>query len=182
MTARTAKMERDTRETNISLSLNIDGTGKYNVECDIQFLKHMVETLARYASFDVELKASGDNDHHLIEDVAITLGKAFTKAMDDRSIERMGTATVPMDDAVVTTTLDIVDRPYADIDCPDTLYLHFLRSFAMAAGITLHIIVIRGFDDHHIVEASFKSLGAALKIAVKERSSELSTKDKVKIA
>lgn len=181
MADRTAKIERKTRETQISLDVNIDGTGKFDVECDIQFLKHMIETFSRYSGFDITMRATGDNDHHLIEDVGITLGKAFAKALGDEPIERMCTKTVVMDDALVMTSLDIVDRPYAEVDCPDPLYHHFMRSFAMSAGITLHIMVIRGFDEHHIIEAGFKSLGMAIKGAVVRRSTELSTKDKVKV-
>lgn len=174
-------MERKTRETDISVELNIDGSGKFDVTADIQFLKHMVETLARYASFDIRMNATGDNDHHLVEDVAIALGEVFRKALGTGPVERTATATMPMDDALVMTSLDIVNRPYAEADCPDPLYLHFFRSFAMSAGITLHIMVIRGFDEHHIIEASFKTLGMALKDAVKPRSAELSTKDTVKV-
>lgn len=181
MTGRSAKVERKTRETTISVDLKIDGAGKFDVACDNQFLKHMVETLARYASFDIKMKASGDNDHHLIEDVAITIGKALTQAMDGSPIERMATSTVVMDDAMVQASLDLVDRPYADIDCPDDLYLHFMRSLAMTAGITLHILVIRGFDDHHIIEASFKALGKSLNAATRPRKALLSTKDAVRV-
>lgn len=181
MTGRAARIERSTRETQISVELDIDGTGKFDVDCDIQFLKHMVETLARYASFDLRMTAHGDNDHHIIEDVAITIGKALAQALDGRPIERMATAIVPMDDALVMTSLDLVDRPYADIDCPDPLYTHFMRSFAMSAGITLHIVQIRGFDEHHIIEAGFKSTGKALKEALRTRDTELSTKDRVEI-
>ena len=111
MSARTAKMERKTRETQISVELNVDGTGKYDVDCDNQFLKHMIETLSRYSDMDITMKAAGDNDHHLIEDVGITLGKAFAKALDDKPIERMATSTVVMDDAMMMTSLDIVVRP-----------------------------------------------------------------------
>ena len=182
MSSRTAKMERKTRETDISISLNVDGTGKYEVECDNQFLKHMIETFSRYSSMDITMKASGDNEHHLIEDVGITLGKTFAKALDGNPIERMATSTVVMDDALVMTSLDIVDRPYCETDCPDPLYQHFMRSFAMSAGITLHIVQIRGFDEHHIIEASFKSMGMAIKQAVRPRSAELSTKDRVQEA
>lgn len=181
MADRTAKIERKTRETSISAEIDLDGTGKFDVECDIQFLKHMVETLSRYSDIDIRLGASGDNEHHLIEDVGITLGKTFMKALGNDPIERMATRTVVMDDALVMTSLDIVDRPYAEVDCPDPLYLHFMRSFAMSAGITLHIMVIRGFDDHHIIEASFKSLGLCLKNAIRKRNTELSTKDRVKV-
>ena len=181
MANRTAAIERKTRETQITAELNLDGSGKFDVECDIQFLKHMIETFSRYSNIDIKLRAVGDNDHHLIEDVGITLGKAFAQALGGQPIERMCTKTVVMDDALVLTSLDIVDRPYADIDCPDPLYHHFFRSFAMSAGITLHIMVIRGFDEHHIIEAGFKSMGLALKGAVVRRDSELSTKDKVKV-
>ncbi len=181
MAGRTAKVERSTRETEISAEIDLDGTGRFEVESSIQFLKHMVETLARYASFDLKVSAYGDNDHHIIEDTAITIGKAFSKALDGRPIERMATAVVPMDDALVMTSLDLVDRPYADIECPSPEYHHFMRSFAMSAGMTLHIVVMRGFDDHHVIEAGFKSLGKALKEAVKPRDAELSTKDSVKL-
>ena len=181
MTGRTAKIERRTRETQITVELDIDGTGKFEVESNIMFLKHMVETLARYASFDLKVSAYGDNDHHIIEDTAITLGKALQRALDGRPIERMATAIVPMDDALVMTSLDLVDRPYADVDCPSPEFHHFFRSFAMSAGLTLHVVVMRGFDEHHIIEAGFKSMGKALKEAVKPRSEELSTKDTVRI-
>ena len=182
MTARTSSLERSTRETRISVDLNIDGTGKFDVTCDIQFLKQMTETLARYAGFDLVLSAEGDNDHHIIEDTAITLGKALRQAMGDAPIERMATAVVPMDDALVMSSLDLVDRPYADIDMPDPLYIHFMRSFAMAAGMTLHIVQIRGFDEHHLVEAGFKATGKALAQALRVRETELSTKDREIIA
>ncbi|AIZ56138.1 imidazoleglycerol-phosphate dehydratase [Candidatus Methanoplasma termitum] len=181
MTGRAAELERSTRETNVSIKLNIDGAGKFDVKCDVSFLKHMIETFARYGSFDITMKATGDDDHHLIEDVAITLGNVFRKALDDRSIERISTVTIPMDDALVTVSVDIIDRSFADIDCPDQLYHHFLRSFAMSAGITLHVVKIRGFDEHHIIEASFKALGTALRYAVYPRKTELSTKDRPKV-
>ncbi len=180
MSCRMSKIERSTKETQISIELNIDGTGKYDVKTDDQFLTHMIETFSRYSDIDIKLSATGDNDHHLIEDVGIALGKAFAKALGDIPIERMATSTVVMDDAMVMTSLDIVDRPYCEADCPDPLYNHFMRSFAMSACITLHILVVRGFDDHHIIEASFKSMGKAIKSAVIPRKSELSTKDKVK--
>ena len=179
MAGRVAKIKRETRETSVTVELNLDGKGKFEVDCDLQFLKHMVETLARYADFDIKMTAKGDNDHHLIEDVAITLGKALRDALGDKPIERMATATVVMDDAMVMTSLDLVDRPYCEADCPDPLYTHFFRSFAMTAGITLHILAIRGFDEHHIIEAGFKSMGRALKEAVKVRSTELSNKGAV---
>jgi imidazoleglycerol-phosphate dehydratase len=181
MTKRAVDFERKTRETNVSIKLNIDGSGKFDVECEISFLKHMVETLARYGSFDICMKASGDDEHHLVEDVAITIGTAFRKALDDAPVERMSTVIIPMDDALVMVSIDIIDRPFADIDCPDQLYHHFLRSFAMSSGITMHVVEIRGFDEHHIIEATFKALGTALKNAAAPRKTELSTKDRPRV-
>lgn len=178
MTPRKAEIERRTRETNVSVKLDVDGSGRFDVDCDIQFLKHMTETLARYASFDIAMTAKGDNDHHIIEDAAITLGKALGQALGDAPIQRLGTAIVPMDDALVMASLDLVDRPYVDADLPDPIYTHYMRSFAMASGMTLHIVVIRGFDDHHVVEAAFKAVGKALSVAVRPRDVELSTKDR----
>ena len=178
MSARKSQIERSTRETRISVSLDLDGSGVFDVTSDIQFLKHMTETLARYASFDLAMSAEGDNDHHIIEDCAITVGKALRQALGDGPIERMATAVVPMDDALVMASLDLVDRPYADVDLSDPLYTHYMRSLAMSAGMTLHIVVIRGFDEHHIVEAAFKAVGKALSQAVRPRGTELSTKDR----
>jgi imidazoleglycerol-phosphate dehydratase len=177
---REAKLSRKTKETSVSLSLNLDGTGRSKVTTDEQFLKHMLETLTRYASFDLTLEATGDNQHHLVEDVAIALGAAFRQALGDVPVDRIASAMVPMDDALVTVAVDIVDRPYCDADCPDALYAHFFRSFAMSSGITLHAIANRGLDDHHIIEATFKALGTALRKAIVPRENVLSTKDAVR--
>jgi imidazoleglycerol-phosphate dehydratase len=177
---REAKLSRKTKETAISLSLYLDGAGRPKVMIEDQFLRHMLETLTRYASFDLTMEASGDNPHHLVEDVAIALGTAFRQALGDVPVDRIASAMVPMDDALVTVALDIVDRPYCDADCPDPLYAHFLRSFSMSSGITLHVIVERGFDEHHIVEATLKALGTALKRAIVPRENVLSTKDAVR--
>lgn len=181
MTDRRAKLERSTRETRIEVDLDIDGEGRFEVESDIQFLKHMTETLARYADFDLKLKAHGDNDHHVIEDTAIAMGTALKQALGDGPVERTASCILPMDDALVMVSLDLVDRPYCDADCPDHNYLHFFRSFAMSAGITLHIVKLRGFDEHHIIEASFKALGKSLRAATRPREKLLSTKDAVKV-
>jgi imidazoleglycerol-phosphate dehydratase len=101
-----------------------------------------------------------------VEDVAIALGTAFRQALGEVPVERIASTMVPMDDALITVAVDIVDRPYCDVDCPDLLYSHFLRSFSMSSGITLHAIVHRGLDEHHVVEATFKALGSALRKAV----------------
>ncbi|MCL2785844.1 MAG: imidazoleglycerol-phosphate dehydratase [Methanomassiliicoccaceae archaeon] len=181
MKNRVSDIERRTKETDIRVTVDIDGTGNYSVSSGNSFLKHMIETLSRYSSSDITMSAEGDDDHHLVEDVGITLGTAIKDAVKSGPIERMATETIVMDDAMVTVSLDMADRPYAEIDCPDTLYHHFFRSFAMSAGMTLHIIVVRGFDDHHIVEASFKALGKAMRKAVQRRDKEVSTKDKVSL-
>jgi len=178
---RESKISRKTRETDISLRLSIDGSGKAEIKADEQFLRHMLETLTKYGSFDLAMDATGDNQHHLVEDVAIALGTAFRQALGDRPVERIATVTVPMDDALVTVSLDVIDRPFADVDCPDPLYTHFFRSFAMSSGITLHGMVHRGMDDHHIIEATFKALGTALRKAAVPRAEVLSTKDAVSL-
>lgn len=174
---RNAVISRETKETCISIALTIDGEGETKVDCQDFFLQHMLSTLGRYAGFNLTVQASGDDIHHLIEDVGIVMGTALSQAKGDAPIERMASCTLPMDDALVTVSLDLVDRPYADLDCPDSLFHHFLRSFAMASGMTLHVIVLRGFDEHHIIEATFKALGKCLQQALRPRSKELSTKD-----
>ncbi len=173
-------ISRETKETCISLSLCIDGGNGQDIECEDRFLTHMLNTLGRYSGTDIVLRAEGDDIHHIIEDVGIVVGQALREAMGQAPIARMSSQTVAMDDALVMTTVDLVDRPFVDIDCPDPLYHHFLRSMAMAAGMTLHVVVMRGFDEHHIVEAAFKSLGLCLAEALTLRDDELSTKGSVK--
>lgn len=179
VSARTAELARETRETKVEVRLQLDGTGLTQAVVSDEFLKHMVETLARYSGVDLEITASGDIAHHLVEDVAITLGRAYRQAMGEGPVRRIASATVPMDEALVQVTLDLIDRPYAHLEVPDIMYEHFLRSFAMELRATLHSIVIRGKDGHHIVEATFKALGLALKDAMEPKSSTLSTKSSV---
>jgi imidazoleglycerol-phosphate dehydratase len=181
MSERKATVQRKTKETDVKITIDLDGSGKYDISCQEQFLRHMLETFSKYSSYDLNVMAVGDNDHHLVEDAAITLGSAIRQALGEQPVERIASALVPMDDALVEVTLDIIDRPYADIDCPDPLWHHFFRSFAMSAGITLHVIVKRGFDEHHIVEATFKALGTAMRKATTPRASLLSTKSKPEI-
>jgi len=178
---REALIERETKETCIEVKLNLDGSGKVDIDCDDQFLAHMLESLAKYSDFDLAVKAKGDNEHHLLEDVAIVLGMALREAIGDQPIQRIASSMVPMDDALVVVALDLVDRPYVDIECPDPLYHHFLRSVAMSSGMTLHVKVVRGFDEHHVVEATIKALGRALNKAVCQRERMLSTKAKPKV-
>lgn len=176
---RKKRLKRKTKETDIAVQIDLDGTGKSQVSIPDRWLKHMVESLARFSKFDLRIDADGDFHHHINEDVAITLGRAFKEALRDRPIQRIGTATVPMDDALVTVSLDLVDRPYCHVDLPDEMLVHFMRSFAMEARITLHNIVVRGENFHHINEACFKALGMALHEATRPTEKLRSTKGRV---
>lgn len=177
---RRKRVARKTRETEIALSVDLDGSGAYDVELPDRWLKHMLESLAKFGRFDLKVRAKGDFHHHINEDVAITLGRAFKDALRGRPVRRVGTATVPMDDALVTVSVDLVDRPYCEVDLPDEMLVHFLRSFAMEARITLHNVVVRGKNFHHINEACFKALGLALREAVQPAAALQSTKGAVR--
>ena len=173
MAKRVSAIKRETRETNISLEFDIDGVGENEISTGAQMFDHMLAQLAQHGRFDIKLSASGDNMHHLVEDVAICLGEAFRKALGDkRGIFRMGEATVPMDDALAVVAVDISGRGYAVLDLPFAdsemngfsvdLVRHFLESLAREGGINLHARVVYGINDHHKVEALFKALGCAL--------------------
>ncbi|HKZ56565.1 MAG TPA: imidazoleglycerol-phosphate dehydratase HisB [Thermodesulfovibrionales bacterium] len=178
---RTAKVERKTRETDIKLTLNLDGKGLYSIDTSIPFLDHMLSLMCKHGIFDIKLKAKGDTDvdfHHTVEDIGIVLGKAVKQALGGmKGISRFGQATVPMDEAIASISLDISGRPYLvykvgipkknkiknfDID----LIEDFLQAFASNSGITLHVGSSYGRNTHHIIEAVFKALGRALKEAV----------------
>ena len=177
---RRASISRETSETSVKARVDIDGQGKYECSISDDFLRHMVETLAKYSGIDLNMTANGDIEHHLIEDVAITLGRAFREALGDAPVKRISSATVPMDEALVQVTVDLIDRPFVHLELPDQMYEHFVRSFAMELKATVHTVVIRGKDAHHIIEATFKALGLALKDAMKQTSSTMSTKSSVK--
>ena len=170
---------RKTNETEISLKLNLDGYGNYKINTGIKFFDHMLEQLAHHASFDLEIDVvSKDKDnHHVVEDVAITLGSAINEALGDKKgITRYGEKILPMDEALVLSVVDISGRVFskvtADIkdektsDFETVILPHFFASFAQNALMTIHIRVLDGFDTHHIIEAIFKSFARALKIAV----------------
>jgi imidazoleglycerol-phosphate dehydratase len=172
-------VRRETKETTVRVAI-ARGTGKATVSTTEPFLDHMLTALARYAGLDLVVEATGDLRHHLIEDVAITLGEAlatFTPA----TAARYGERTVPMDDALVQVVLDLGGRPYYRGPLPSSLYEHFMRSLADHAKLTLHLRVIRGTDRHHIVEAAFKGLGFALRQALVETGAVFSTKGSVKL-
>jgi len=174
-----SKLLRETRETRVVCKV-AKGTGVADVKVDDRFLAHMVETLARYASLDVTLEAAGDLRHHLVEDVAITLGLALADEIPAQAA-RYGWAVVPMDDALAEAAVDLGGRPYHVGRTPSRLYTHFLRSLATNLGATLHVRVVRGTDRHHMVEAAVKAVGLALRQALAEGDQVFSTKGSVKL-
>ena len=186
---RSAKLERRTSETNISIAINIDGKGRASISTGIPFLDHMLRTLVFYAGFDAEISASGDLRHHIIEDVAITFGETVNSALGERqNIRRFGYSLVPMDDSLALAAVDMVKRPYSVISIPNgdidgvpvSLIAHFIRSFSTSTMATLHIKVLYGDDPHHSVEAAFKALGLAMKEALSsEERAVNSTKGKI---
>ena len=171
--------QRNTAETEINIKLNIDGVGKYKINTGIKFFNHMLEQFAHHSGFDLEVDVKSlDNDnHHIVEDVAITLGSAFLEALGDKKgIVRYGEKILPMDEALVLSVVDISGRVFSKTDVTvkdertsdfETVILpHFFSSFAQAALMTIHIKMLDGNDTHHIIEAVFKSFARALKIAV----------------
>lgn len=168
---------RESKETQIRLEIT-PGNGTATVATGDAFLDHMLVAFARYAGVDLTVQATGDMRHHLIEDVAITLGHAVA-AFTPAGCARYGERTVPMDDALVQVVLDLGGRPYYRGRLPSKLYTHFLRSFADNAKATLHVRVLRGTDPHHIVEAAMKGLGFAVRQALVETGAVFSTKGSV---
>lgn len=176
------KLKRETKETQIRLDVRRTG-GEISVRTDVRgtdepFLTHMVETLARYAGLGLTLDASGDLKHHLIEDVAIALGLALQREVPTHAT-RYGAATVPMDDALVRAAVDVGGRAWYDGPLPWKLWTHFLQSLAVNLGATLHVVVDRGDDPHHVVEAAVKATGLALRQALAEGDRVFSTKGSV---
>ena len=171
------RLKRETKETSIQLSVDLGG-GDISVNTEDQFLTHMVETLARYAGLGLELEATGDLRHHLVEDVGIALGAALKKETPDTAA-RYGWAVVPMDEALAEAAVDVGGRPYYVGPLPSRLYEHFLQSLAVNMGATLHINVVRGKDRHHMVEAAVKAFGLALRQAMQEGGVVFSTKGAV---
>jgi imidazoleglycerol-phosphate dehydratase len=174
-------MKRKTRETSIQVRVRPAGRGTAKLDLEDRWLKHMLEAMAKFSGMDLEVRARGDFLHHINEDVAITLGREFRRTIDRMHVRRLGTATVAMDDALVLVSVDLVDRPFFDAQLPDEMLEHFLRSFAMEARITLHNLVLKGKNHHHIHEATFKALGLALREAMESSGGRLmSTKGKAR--
>lgn len=179
MIERIASITRETKETQISLTINLDGKGNSNIDTGVGFFDHMLTLMAFHGGFDLEVKAKGDIevcDHHLVEDVGITLGEAVLKALGDkRGIKRYGTFFIPMDETLAQVSLDISGRSFLAFDCTfvresigsfsTEMVKEFFRAFAFNSGITLHGRVLYGENDHHKVEALFKALGRALREA-----------------
>lgn len=177
---RQATLTRTTAETDVSVTLNLDGTGTYDNQTGVGFFDHMLDQLARHSLVDMTVRAKGDlhiDDHHTVEDVGITLGQALREALGDkRGIKRYGACLLPMDDAQVRCALDLSARPFLiwNVDIPtakigsfDTeLVREFFQAFSTHAGITLHVDMLHGLNSHHIVEAAFKSVARALREAL----------------
>ena len=178
--ARCARVERNTKETEISVEVNLDGEGSYQISTGIGFLDHMLEQLSRHSLIDINLQAKGDlhiDFHHTTEDSALALGKAFSDAMGDRAgIGRYGSALIPMDETLTRVVLDASNRPYFiwQVDFPipklgemDTeLFKEWFQALSQSAGLTLHVENIYGANSHHIIESCFKGLARALRQAV----------------
>lgn len=178
--ARSASIDRKTSETEITLSISLDGEGKSSVRTGIPFFDHMLTLFSRHGLIDLDVVAKGDIEvdyHHTVEDVGLALGAAFTKALGDKSgIRRYGSAYVPMDEALARVVVDCSGRPYLAYEVPRgveaiglfpfQLVEEFLRAFSVQAGLTLHVSILAGRDAHHMAEAIFKALGRALDVAV----------------
>jgi imidazoleglycerol-phosphate dehydratase len=178
---RTARVERKTKETDIKLAINLDGKGEYSIDTSIPFLDHMLSLMCKHGLFDIRLKARGDIDvdyHHTVEDIGIVFGKAVKQALGNmEGFSRYGQASVPMDEALASVSLDISGRPYLvyKVEFPKKskiknfepdLIEDFLQAFVSSSGITLHVESPYGRNTHHIIEAIFKALGRALRKAV----------------
>ena len=177
---RRTTLTRKTAETDITVEIDLDGTGNYDNETGVGFFDHMLDQLARHSLIDMKIRATGDlhiDDHHTVEDVGITLGQALTQALGDkRGIRRYGACLLPMDDALVRTALDLSARPFLiwNVAMPtpaiksfDTeLVREFFQALSTHGGITLHIDMLHGLNSHHIAEATFKSVARALREAV----------------
>lgn len=172
-----SRVVRETRETRVTVEAE-RGSGAARIDVAEPFLEHMLTTFARYAGLDLSVAARGDLRHHVIEDVALTVGAAVATLIPAHAA-RYGERVIPMDDALVQVALDVGGRPYYAGPLPSRLYDHWMRSFSDAARATLHVRVLRGVDRHHIVEAAFKALGLALRQALREEDAVFSTKGAV---
>lgn len=186
MNPRATSLQRRTRETSVDVSLTIDGEGRSEIATGIGFLDHLLGALAKHARFDLTLRCEGDlqiDDHHTAEDCALTLGAALKQALGEaRGIQRFGSAYAPLDEALARAVVDVSGRPSATVSLDlrrerigtmsSEMIPHVIRSLATAAGLTVHVDVLRGENDHHRAEAAFKALALALRAAVTRDGSE----------
>ena len=177
---RQAKIERNTKETQISVTVNLDGTGRYDVDTGLGFLDHMLEQLSRHSLIDLTVRATGDlhiDGHHTTEDTGLAIGQAIRQALGERTgIVRYGNALVPMDETLTRVALDLSDRPYLiwkvafnrpKLGQMDTeLFREWFQALSQAAGITLHVEVLYGENNHHMIESCFKALARSLRQAI----------------
>jgi len=180
MTARKASIERNTLETQIKVSINLDGSGKAKLATGVPFFEHMLDQIARHGLIDLDIECQGDlhiDDHHTVEDVGISLGQAFAQAVGDkRGINRYGHAYVPLDEALSRVVIDFSGRPGLFMNVPYTrarvgnfdvdLFQEFFQGFVNHAGVSLHIDNLRGQNTHHQIETVFKAFGRALRMAL----------------
>ena len=180
MAERSAGVSRDTLETRITVKVNLDGSGKSSFDTGVPFLEHMMDQIARHGLIDLDVKAEGDihiDDHHTVEDIGITLGQAFSKALGDKTgIRRYGHAYVPLDEALSRVVIDFSGRPGLEMHIDYTraavggfdvdLFAEFFQGFVNHAGVTLHIDNLRGANTHHQIETVFKAFGRAVRMAI----------------
>ncbi|RZN62899.1 imidazoleglycerol-phosphate dehydratase HisB [Methanonatronarchaeum sp. AMET6-2] len=182
-------VERETAETSVSVEFTVDGSGKSDVDTGIGFMDHMLDTLCKHGWFDLKVEVDGDLEvdmHHSVEDIGIVLGNAIKKSVEDVNINRFGFSSVPMDEAIAKTSMDVSGRSYLVMDIPSgeaggissELFSHFFRSLCDSAGVTLHVQAV-GDDMHHVFEAVFKSFARSLDQALEESGEVLSTKGKL---
>lgn len=188
--SRTANYQRTTKETSIDIALDLDGSGSTDIETGLPFFGHMLDQLGRHGGFDLKVHAEGDLEidaHHTVEDVGIALGETFRHAWGDKKgVRRFASNTVPLDEAAVEIVLDLSGRPYLhyEVDFPGEKILgdppfdpqlveEFWRAFVMASGVTLHVVMHRGRNTHHIIEATYKGVARALRDAVRVESDTL---------
>lgn len=177
---RTASVERKTKETDVSVTVNLDGSGTYDVATGVGFFDHMLEQLSRHSLIDITVRAEGDlhiDQHHTVEDVGITLGLALKRALGDlKGIRRYADVHLPMDETLTRAAIDVSGRPFLVFKIPfsrdkigefDTeLFEEFFRAFAFNAGLTLHVETLYGVNNHHMIESAFKATARALEAAV----------------
>jgi len=184
MSSRAATRSRSTKETEIDIAIDLDGTGSTEVTTGLPFFDHMLDQLGRHGGFDLKVKAVGDleiDSHHTVEDVGIALGECFGEALGDKAgVRRFATASCPLDEALVDVALDLSGRPYMhyDVEPPGEKILgtppfdpqlveEFWRAFVTSSAITLHVVLVRGKNTHHVIESTFKSVARALRDAVR---------------